>query len=85
VANRRYRESVRGLVADDVRELKEASRRAERANPSGYADTPFADRLREEMQRIDALIHRRDHRKCEHCGMHVAMRGARSTAQRGVA
>jgi predicted nucleic acid-binding Zn ribbon protein len=74
VANKRNFESVRELVADDMRELKEAWRWAEKANPSGYAETPQADRLRDDMRRVDALLDRRDYRSCEHCGTRVAMR-----------
>jgi hypothetical protein len=74
VAAKRRFESARELVADDMRELREAWRRAEKADPIGYARTPLANRLRDEMRRIDAIFDRRDHRKCEHCGKRVPMR-----------
>ena len=74
VTNTEHFESVRELVADDFRELHEAWRRARKANPWGYADTPVADRLREETQRIHAVFDRREHRACAQCGTRVSMR-----------
>jgi hypothetical protein len=74
VRNTEHFEATRELVADDFRELDEAWRRARKSNRCGYADTPLADRLREEMQRIEAAFDRRDYRACAQCGTHVSMR-----------
>lgn len=74
LAIQRHFESVRNFVADDMRELREAWRRAEKANPLGYARTPLANRLRDEQQRIHALVYRRDYRECGQCGASAPMR-----------
>jgi hypothetical protein len=65
---------MRELLADDFREVREAWRRARKADPSGYATTPFADQIRDEQRRLRALFAGRDHRACERCGDRVEMR-----------
>ena len=65
---------VREHVADDRRELDEAWRRAQRADPSGYGQTRLAGRLRIEQRRISAMHEKRGFRACENCKKPVAMR-----------
>jgi predicted nucleic acid-binding Zn ribbon protein len=72
-AKRRF-EHMRELVADDLREIKEAWRRARRADPSGYTRTPLADQIRQEQRRILAMFAGRDHRACGQCGDRLEMR-----------
>jgi predicted nucleic acid-binding Zn ribbon protein len=74
LAKKRHFETTRELVAGDMRELEEAWRRARKAKPFGYANTPLADQLGDEMRRIESLFDRRDHRACEHCRTRVPMR-----------
>lgn len=73
-ATERHFEATRELIADDMRELQEAWRRALKADPARYAHTPLASRLRDEQRRIRAVFERRDHRECEMCGTRIPMR-----------
>lgn len=74
VAKRREFESLRELVRDDMREIREGWRWAEKSNPSGYHGTPVGHQLTEEMLRIEALFDRRERSNCEHCGRRTTMR-----------
>lgn len=62
---------MRALLADDLREIREAWRGAQKADPDGYARTPFAGQIRDEQRRVRAIFAGRDHRACEHCGDRV--------------
>jgi hypothetical protein len=77
VAKRREFESLRELVRDDMREIREGWRWAEKSNPSGYHGTPVGHQLTEEMLRIEALFDRRERSNCEHCGRRTTMRKSR--------
>lgn len=74
VAIDRRDESIHDVVADEVREIREAWRHAEKADPQGYPTTPVAERLRIAQRRISAIHENRDFRVCENCEKPVAMR-----------
>ena len=70
-----YREFIRDLVAEDLREHREAWRHMRRSNPEGYAKSRQAKQLRTEEHRMMATYRKRDFRVCENCERPVAMRG----------
>jgi hypothetical protein len=65
---------MRSMLGGDLREIREAWRRARKANPIGYARTPMADKIREEQRRVRAIFTGRAHRACARCGKRVEMR-----------
>jgi hypothetical protein len=69
----RHRELVRDQLRDDQRETREAWDLVEKANPSGYRQTPVAKQILREQRRITDVFYGRD-RECQHCSTRADMR-----------